>query len=98
MNAAYEAWDPQDKTAEELFQPFHISKQAFFAERRRRGLPPRHRVGVDLNAFAHQRPNESAESIEVLFEMLVEARLRIQHLETELDKYRSQGAGGAAAG
>lgn len=97
MMAAYEAWDPQDKTVEELFEPFDISKQAFYAECRRRGIPTRHRPGSDLTQYVRDRPHESAESMEVMVEMLVEARLKIQQLQAELSQYRDTSPGGAAA-
>lgn len=86
MNEAYEAWDPQDRTAEELFAPFGISKQAFFAERRRRSMPPRHRAGTDAIQYAAQQPANMVQTVETLVGLLAEARLRIAQLEAELDK------------
>jgi hypothetical protein len=81
---AYDAWTPGDDTAptiEELLRPFGISKQAFYAERRRVGLAPK----------AENRPatiGNDSDTVTVLLEALVEARLKIRSLEQELQTFR----------
>lgn len=99
MNDAYMKWDPQDMTADELFRQFGISKQAFFAERRRRGLPPIHRPSAgEVLQHVKDKPQEAVQSMEVMLELLVQARLEIQQLRTENEQLRQQhhlGGGGS---
>lgn len=90
MNAAYEAWDPQDKTAEDLFRPFGISKQAFFQERRRRGLSPLKRDVSSAAAFIQARPEETAAGVELLLQILDETRRQVKRLEAENSALRQQ--------
>lgn len=77
--AAYEAWDPANdrRTIEEVLVPFGISKQAFYAERRRRGI-----TGARLT----QSPASDQAVVEVLLSALVEARVKIAALEAQIQQ------------
>ena len=76
MSAAYDAWDGTI-SIEDLLKPWGISKQAFYAERRKQGL------GLKSDRPVPQTADEKA-IIEVLLSSLVEARIKIRELENEL--------------
>lgn len=76
--AAYDAWNPAAPDApsmDELLAPFGISKQAFYAERRRQNLPNK----SDWRA-SHTAPDPTAQ-VQALLEALVDCRLRVRELE-----------------
>lgn len=76
--AAYDAWNPADPHApsmDELLAPFGISKQAFYAERRRQNLPNK------SDWRTTQPVVDPTQQVTALLEALVDARLRIRELE-----------------
>jgi hypothetical protein len=100
VKRSYDAWTPGDPAApsiDDLLQPFGVSKQAFYAELRRRG---------DTTKAATDRPAQSTTAdvdpereivLRTMLEALVDARVqivaleqRIKSLETELDAARKR--------
>lgn len=77
---AYNAWDPSvtgSPSIDQLLAPFGISKQAFYAERRRQGMANK----ADWRRAPSDVP--TGQAVEVLLEALIEARLRIRELEEQ---------------
>lgn len=78
---AYNTWDPtqpDSPTIDELLRPYGISKQAFYAERRRQGMGNK----------ADWRPEpatSAAATVDALVQALVDAQLRIRDLERQLN-------------
>ena len=53
--------------------------------KRRCSVPPLHRSGADIRQFVQDKPAEAVQGMETMLQLLVEARLRIQQLESELE-------------
>ena len=82
VTEAYRQWTPGERgagTIDELLRPFGISKQAFYAERRRLGLPGK------------SAPTEAVDGnvVKVILDALVECRLKNAELMHELMELRS---------
>lgn len=78
---AYEHWDPAGAdTIEVVVAPFGISKQAFYAEARRRGYTLKSHTATAGDMV-------EAKLQAALLETLLTARLRIRVLESELAKH-----------
>lgn len=79
LDAAYDEWTGRE-SIDQLLQPFGVSKQAFYADRRRRGLPLKSDRPVPLS-LSGEGP-----VAEVLLNALVEAKMRIRSLEAEVER------------
>jgi hypothetical protein len=95
VKRAYDAWTPGDPSApsiDDLLRPFGVSKQAFYAELRRRGDTTKSATGPTLTHVAPGAGGDADREIamRVLLEALVEARLRIVALEQHVQELESQ--------
>jgi hypothetical protein len=82
---AYDAWDPSDSsghTIDDVLEPYGLSKQAFYAERRKRGMPTK---GGRSPASKPARGPEQA--MAVMLELLVSCKIRNRVLEDELKSH-----------
>ena len=80
--SAYDAWDPTQPgslTVEQLLAPFGISKQAFYAERRRQGM-------ANKGDWRSEPTASAAATIDALVQALVDAQLKIRDLERQLNQ------------
>lgn len=86
IDAAYTNWNPASTNApsiDELLRPFGISKQAFYAERRRQGL-------ANKGDWRTGAGEQGGDVVEALLQMVIECRVRIQLLERELELERAK--------
>jgi hypothetical protein len=85
--AAYQCWDPTDPnggSVNDLVAEHGVSKQALYYQLQRRGIPLRNNNGRTIPVTGN---NIEAEGVQVLVDLLVEARMEQARLTALLEAH-----------